>query len=194
MQKNKKAWLVVPFMLLALTACNKDDGAKTPEEEGTATEEETSAESDAFVSEAGKFSIVFPGEPVESSQAIPTAAGDIMMYMYMYEEGVTQAFMVSYSDYPADLVAASDSKTLLDGGKEGQLGALGTAPVLDKDEYIKMGEFDGTYMKAYGDGLYTVSKTVLAGNRLYQLLVMKDGSYPTQEEEDSFLGSFEITE
>lgn len=145
-----------------------------------------------FISEDGNFKINFPAEPESSASTIPTEVGDIAMNTFMYEESVTKVYLVSYADYPSELMKASDPKELLKGSKEGQVANLGEGAKVDEEKEITIGEYPGTYFKANGGGFYVAAKNYLVGNRLYQLVIMRDGSYPSDEDVNGFLGTFSL--
>lgn len=145
---------------------------------------------DKFHSVEGKFKINFPGTPQQTQESIPTDVGKIEMVSFMYEKSVTEAYMVAYSDYPSEMVKASDTKTMLNDAKNGFLGELGLT--VDKEEEITIDGFKGISFKAKGGTYYTVFKDVLVNNRLYQFGILKDGSYPSEEAIKSFIDSFEL--
>lgn len=152
---------------------------------------ENSSSVEKFVSEDGKFAINFPAEPDVSQESVPTDVGEVQMYIFLYEESVTKAFMVTYSDFPSELVAGTDAKGLLVSSKEGQLQTL-INPIIDEESDIDINGNPGVYFKANDGSFYLVAKIFLVGNRLYQLLIMRDGSYPSEEETKSFIDSFEL--
>lgn len=151
----------------------------------------TSAPVENYVSEDGKFSVAFPGTPEVTNESVPTAAGNIELYNFLYEQSATMAYMVSYSDFPSDLVAQSNVTDLLAGSKEGQLGTLSGA-VTDEEKEVKVGENPGIWFKAHDASLYVVAKNFMVGNRLYQVVMMRDGSYPSDEDQAAFFDSFEL--
>ncbi len=146
---------------------------------------------DKFTSEDGKFKINFPGTPKDTLQYIPTEVGNIEMKSFTYEKSATEMFMLAYCDYPSELVKQSDSETLLQGAKEGALNKDGAATV-DLDEKITVDGNPGHFFKAYKGSFYMVFKIFLKENRLYQILMIRDGSYPSQDAIDSYIGSFEL--
>ncbi len=144
-----------------------------------------------YVSADGKFSVAFPGEPTVTKDTVPTDAGNIELNNFLYEQSATMAYMVSYSDFPSELVSQSDPATLLSGSMEGQLGTL-VGAVTDKNENIDMQGNPGISFRAHDASLYVVAKNFLSGNRLYQVVLMRDGSYPAEEDEKAFFDSFEL--
>lgn len=175
----KKFW-ITSFLLATLVIAGCSSDKKTDE-------------SGAFVSADGEFSVAFPAEPVESVEKLETEVGTVDTYMFIHEEGDSAVYIASYVDYPEELVAEGDEENMLEGAKNGQLSSLGASPVVEKAEDITVDGYPGLFIKAYGDGLYSISKIVLADERLYQIMVMSTEDYVAQESEDEFLGSFKIT-
>ncbi len=179
--------LLLLSLSLFLLGCGGGDEAK---EESSIVDVKYTGEE--FVSKDGNFKINFPKEPTTSTSTVPTEVGDIAMYTFMYEESVTKVYLVSYAEYPSELMKDADTKELLKGSKEGQIANLGEGAKVDEEKDITIGEFPGTYFKANGGGFYVAAKNYLVGNRLYQLVIMRDGSYPSDEDVKGFLDTFAL--
>lgn len=159
-------------------------------EEVEETVEEASNE-DLFHSEDGRFKIKFLGKPQESSDIVPTEVGNIEMVSYLYEKSVTEAYMVAYSDYPSQLIENSSVEDMLIGARDGSSGNLGITS-FDLDEKIEMDGNPGLYFKGNANRIYAEYKLYLVGNRLYQIAILRDGSYSKPERSDEFFNSFEL--
>jgi hypothetical protein len=195
MRKKSKlifATLVVGLMLSSCGAKKAEEGAKATDEATTESAEETAAEPAEYTSKDGKFSIKFKTTPQESTKDVPTAVGDVKMYMFMHEESVTKAYMVAYCDYPSELIKASDAKTLLNGSKEGVVGQF--QATITEEKSSKFQGHESMDFTAGGPQYNTAYKLVLAGNRLYQIGILQDGSAVSADDIDKFIGSFKITE
>ncbi len=153
--------------------------------------DEMSTGGETFESADGHFKIFFQGAPTISDETVPTEVGNIEMKTFMYEKSITEAFMVAYSDYPSALIELSDPQTLLQGGKDGALGSLGIS-TLDEEREIELDGNPGLYFKGNNSSYYVVYEVYLVDNRLYQVAILRDGSYPSQEDVDSFIGTFEL--
>lgn len=153
-------------------------------------EQTSEISADKFTSVDGKFKVDFPGTPTEESKDIATEVGNIEMKSFTYEKSATEVFMIAYSDYPSEMVKQSDPDALLKGAKEGALSNMGAT--MESEEKITLDGNPGYLFKAVADTYYMVYKIFLKDNRLYQILMMRDGSYPTQEAIDSYIGSFEL--
>lgn len=144
-----------------------------------------------YHSKDGRFKIYFQGKPKVASDIVETEVGDIEMVSILYEKSVTEAYMVAYSDYPSALIEATSSKDLLDGAKEGSSTNLGlTKYDLDKD--IKIDGYPGVYFKGKVNGIHVEYKIYLVENRLYQVAILRDGSYSSSKNSKSFFNSFEL--
>ena len=145
---------------------------------------------DKYMSKDGSFKISFPGTPTVSSENVPTEAGNIEMKLFTYKKSATEAYMVVYSDYPSEMVKASDPETLLNGAKEGALS--NQSVTLESEKKITLDGNPGYYFTAKKDSYYMCYKIFLKENRLFQILMLRDGNYPSQENIDAFIGSFEL--
>src|SRR5262245_26964915 len=67
-----------------------------------------------YESKEGKYSVAFPGKPEIKTQKIP--GGDLNIASFEKGPG---AFMVMYSDLPAEVVKATKAKEILEGGEKG---------------------------------------------------------------------------
>lgn len=144
-----------------------------------------------FTSKDGQFSAYFPTDPKRSSDMVPTEAGNIEMISFTYEKSATEAWMVAYGDYPSSLVEGTEASTLVKSARDG---AFGDNPSIEKEKSITNNGFDGIYTKGKsGDGYNVIYEAFLAKNRLYQVMIIRDGSYPTDDDEKAFFDSFEIT-
>jgi hypothetical protein len=145
---------------------------------------------EAFVDEDGFFSIKFPGEPTVESQNVPTEVGDIEMVTFMYEKSATEVYMVAYSDYPSALIEMSDPAELLQGAKDGALGTYGAT--ISEESEVEMDGNPGMMFKANSDSYYVTYEIYLVDNRLYQIVILKDGSYPSEDDYNTFIKSFTL--
>jgi hypothetical protein len=151
---------------------------------------ESSANAEKFTSIDGKFKIAFPGTPALTSDNVPTAVGNIEMKSFTYEKSATEIYIIAYSDYPSDLVKQSDPETLLNGAKEGAL--TNQQATLESDEKITLDGNPGYFFTAVKDTYHMCYKIFLKENRLYMMLMLRDGASPSKEAIDAFIGSFEL--
>ncbi len=159
-------------------------------EESGVTEEKGA---DLFHSVDGKFKINFNGEPTETSEIIPTEVGDIEMTSFMYEKSATEVYLVAYNDYPSDMVKNSSVDDMLDGAKNGSSSSMNIVS-FDVDENLEIEGNPGRHFKGNNGSYYVEYKLFMKENRLYQIAIIRDGSYATSERSEEFYGSFELLE
>lgn len=145
----------------------------------------------AFTSGAGHFSIHFPDTPAISSENFPSAIGNIEITTYLYEKSASEAFTVAYSDYPAQLVNESNVDSLLQAGKQHLLVSL-EIPDAEKEEKISLDDNKGIFFQGNNGKFHVVCEMYMVSNRLYQISILRDGSYPSEEEIGRFFRSFKL--
>ncbi|MHC4743786.1 MAG: hypothetical protein ACYS8Z_17865, partial [Planctomycetota bacterium] len=67
-----------------------------------------------FSSPEGRFTVMMPGEPKRQVRTEHTMVGPINMVIYTAESRKS-AFVVSYADYPEQMVREANLKDMLDG-------------------------------------------------------------------------------
>ena len=156
---------------------------------------ETFSQESYFTSEEGNFSISFPGEPTESSQEVSTALGPIAIIFYTYETR-SCAYIVSYSDYPAEIIEQTDPDALLSGAQSGAVNNVNGQLIRSKDIYIESYQgkeivFKIPKSERMPPGGISKARFYLVDNRLYQIMRIQGGS-KLSEATDQFFESFEL--
>lgn len=149
-----------------------------------------------FSDKDGKFSVKMPGQPQKTSQVEPTEVGDILIEMFMYEESATKIYIVGYNDYPSVLfedATDEDIAQTLDDVLMGATSAVGLDIIEEKTDL----DLDGTMgkmvkAKSSTNSFHAHYKAYMVGNRLYQVGMIRDGSYPMDEKSETFFGSFKL--
>lgn len=151
MHRFRFHWLTALLVLaLAISACDKKDDAPSNDKgkDSTSATKDGGSSSDAsegkkLASEAGRFSVQFPGgfpDAKESSQNVSTKIGDLTMYTYLTEMD-SAACMVAYSDYPDKAFEGADIDALLDSARNGALNNVkGT---MESEEKIELNGHPG---------------------------------------------------
>lgn len=195
--KKTNILLASLFAGIVLASCGSK--AEEKKEEGTAdtttteavTEPEEDAASEEFVSEDGGFSINFKSKPSEQTQPVQTAAGNVTMHMFMYEESSTKVYMMAYCDFPKDQMQKDvDRVSVLNSSKEGVISKF-SAKVTEEKTGKFMGH-DAIDFLASGPQYHTSYKILLVDNRLYQIGILQTGGPVSQEETDQFIGTFKL--
>lgn len=187
MKISKKIPVLISLLLLGLTACGSTDKEKGSIDVAVKTEVKA-AEFTPFVSREGNFSINFPGEP-EMSSSILGESGDLTLTMYSYSLNDTDALAVSYTSDDVSVVA-KDARGSLKAEQGGVLEAFGVTAPEEEKEMDYEGKYPGLRYRVSGNGNYVVAQTYLVGARLYQIVMFKSGSYPTDKEVKDFTDSF----
>ena len=149
-----------------------------------------------YSSEKGGFSILLPGIPEEQTETVSTALGDIRLTILMAQPDETAIYFVSYSDYPAEAVSATDPDSLLASAMistvDSQNGTLGG--------YYKIalvgrpGLAFSADVKIEGRDAILRARNYIVGNRLYQVFAMAYREADSTEDMSRFLGSFRLAE
>ena len=173
------------------------DDLETVTEEVVAEEvvaEEATFSPEIYESEDGRFKVNFLGAtPEVSSQSVPTELGEIEITMFLYEKSLTEAYIIGYNDYPSAIVEAGSTAEMLAGGKEGVVNSMGVTH-FDLEEEVSLDGNSGLHFKGVAESLHIEYQMYLVGNRLYQIGVVRDGSYVTQDRVNTFFGTFELTD
>jgi hypothetical protein len=130
----------------------------------------------------GGFSVEMPGTPTASRQM----NGDIPVRMFVFSEGKTAAYTLSYNDLPR----SGPARQVLDGVLKSLSGAA--TQVGTRKEITIQGHpgVDAEFTPAEGGHMWY--RVVLVGSRMYQLiLVARPGAKDTyQPRAQRYLGSF----
>ena len=145
----------------------------------------------SFYSEAGHFIAVFPGEPVHESKDVDTEVGRVRMEVYVFKQSVTLAYMIAYSDYPSKYIADVGWQDFLGRAVAGALKSLSIEKV-ERQEDVVVNGFHGVKYRAHNDASHIVSQILLVGNRMYQITLLSDGSYPIDAVCDQFINGFHM--
>jgi hypothetical protein len=146
-----------------------------------------------FKSEEGGFSIVAPYALQETSQSVNTEAGTIEVHMFIAEQG-QEAWLVGYSDYPEEIVQASDPEAILAGARDGAVANVNGQLVSDTE--ISLDGYPGREFSASvtqnGQDFVLRQRVFLVGNRLYQMVVIVPKGTESSTEVEDFLHSFQL--
>jgi hypothetical protein len=142
-----------------------------------------------YTSEAGRYSVQFPGTPTESSSEISLgASGTTSLYQALVNDGKV-SYIVAYCDYPSGFLDG-DPQTALAGFRDNIVKAeKGT---LTSDDVIDLNGVPGrAFSFTSQDGSTDTFHDFLSGQRLYQVVVTA-GSGSTAPGADDFLNSFRV--
>lgn len=186
---SKKFIVLLSTSLLLFTACG---GGEKDKKDAADTKTAVSTEVKPFVSKEGKFSISFPGEPEVAID--PIAIGDgssINMTSFTYQPNEKSVFLLAYADYPVASIEKIKARDVIKNVQSGNLSSFGIDKAEEEKE-VDYGDSPGLLYRAGKSGSYLVSQIYLVGNRLYQIELLSETSYPTDEQVKAFIDSFKL--
>jgi hypothetical protein len=147
------------------------------------------SEQKPYTSSTGRFSVLFPGVPTQSSQRVDLPNNDSAS-LYLFEfNNKGMSYVVMYIDYPAKYVAGVP-QALLEHVRDGSIESL--KATLKSDEPIDLKGVPGRAFTFVGkDGSTGSARYFLDGQRLYQVLVAVNSDASSTLAEN-FLDSFRI--
>jgi hypothetical protein len=149
-----------------------------------------------YSNETGNFRVLVAGKPGNSSKAMASSAGEIMMNTMESVDGDQIRRIVVYGDIPAPIIQSSSSSALLEGGVRGMSGKPEWA--IERQGEITLDGHPGREVR------FTVNSTAssekgkgaarifLVGNRLYQAIIVGAASKVSEEALDHYVKSFEL--
>jgi len=193
---KKLSSVLMLVLVMSLTACGSTDEAveevvDETVDETTDTTEEVSGSTydydiDPYVSEEGRFSIKFMGDPGVEVDPIDTDFGSLDMYFYSYEESLSKAYLVSYIDYPLEVFDVKEIDLIL----EDAAAAMAAGMTIDVIEDTSIDGYPGKTLSANDGEMYMDVDMYLVDNRLYQVAILDSYSYAVDSLD--YLGSFEL--
>lgn len=146
-----------------------------------------------FVSQAGGFSVMVPGEMKETLHPMSSPYGGFVRHQFM-STSTKNIYLASYADYPQEIIDTFGPKTILDNGIQGSL--VEERKLISISE-ISFGQYPGVEFTTEGPGLFwTVdvfkSRYYIVGNRFYQLAVSWTKGDDFESRADAFLQSFTL--
>lgn len=146
----------------------------------------------SFSSEEGRFTTRYPSSPKKEVLKAPSPIGEIPTVMTAATLG-DAFFAVAYSDYPKELIEASNRDAMLDGARDGAVNNV-QGTLVKEDQITYAGEparaFEATADKM-GIKLKMHSRVFMKENRLYQVTIV----YPTTQKDvplDKFFDAFAL--
>jgi hypothetical protein len=149
-----------------------------------------------YESKAGKFKVVFPGEPEVSTKKTEDNEN---LFMACYSPPGGGGFFVIYSDLKGDKLKNSKPKEILNSGKEGLIESVKAE--IKKSTEIEFGRQKFPALRIEGEATFPGEKTkvnlnmtiiLTHENRLYQVFVFGSKDLASSKDAEKFLNSFEI--
>src|SRR5262245_30778642 len=144
-----------------------------------------------YASGAGRYKVMFPGDVKSETTDLDTGKDKLKFTLDSVELKGDTTFLVSYVDAP-DEVAKKPAGPRLDKVRDGNKGASGKV-ITDKEIEFGMEKYPGRDILIETSSGYIRNRAVIAGNRLYQVMVQGSKEVVTSPSADKFINSFEIT-
>lgn len=144
-----------------------------------------------FASTEGRYKILFPGPVKTDTVPAKTGKGEVTVTIDSVELRAGTAFLVSYVDAPDDVAKqppASRFAKVRDANK-GPDGKI----VEDKEQVVGPEKYPARDVLIEKPSGWIRNRIVIAGNRLYQVMIQGPKEVVTSPSADRFLASFEVT-
>jgi hypothetical protein len=146
--------------------------------------------------DGGEYTVNFPGAPKTSQREDETQIGKVVSTVAAVELE-HEAFTVSVTVYPPDLVKKSVPAKMLEGARDGAVANV--AGTLDKDfgVFLDSGEakkkWPGREFTLHTtQGMAMTSRVYLVNNKLYTLLLVRDSTVKDDSEFEKFADSLKL--
>jgi hypothetical protein len=144
-----------------------------------------------YASSDGRYKIVFPGPVKTEMSDVKAGSGTLKLTLDSVEVSEGVLFVVSYIDAP-DEVAKQPAAPRLDKVRDGNKGDNGKV-LSDKPIEVGLEKHPGRDLLIEKPDFVLRNRAVIAGNRLYQVMVQGTKEYVTSKEVDRFYEAFEVT-
>lgn len=144
-----------------------------------------------YASGTGRYKVMFPGDVKTETTDIKAGNDTLKFTLDSVELRGDTTFMVSYVD-ASDEVAKKPAGPRLDKVRDGNKGAAGKV-IGDKVIEVGMEKYPGRDILIETPSGCIRNRAVIAGNRLYQVMVQGSKEVVTSTSADKFIESFEIT-
>lgn len=139
----------------------------------------------------GRYKALFPGEVKSETTDIQAGKDTLKLTLDMVELKGDTVFMVSYVD-ATDEVAKKPAGPRLEKVRDGNKGPNGKV-IEDKEISVGAEKYPGRDLLIETPSGYLRNRAVIAGNRLYQVMIQGSKDVVTSASADKFIASFEIT-
>lgn len=144
-----------------------------------------------FASATGRYKAMFPGVVKSETTDIDAGKDKLKLTLDSVELKGDTTFLVSFVD-ATDEVAKKPAGPRLDKVRDGNKGTNGKV-IEDKEIEVGPEKYPGRDILIESPGGYIRNRAVIAGNRLYQVMVQGTKDVVTSPSADKFINSFEIT-
>jgi hypothetical protein len=148
---------------------------------------------DDYASPEGKYTVKFPDKPKVTSQTAKSAVGDLTVNIATFANSDGNAFMVSYTDFPASATKEENHGTLFEGIRNGAKGTDGKLVGEEKEISFGPTKLPGREFTIEKGKQRIRFRVILNGSRLYQVAAIGTEAFVTGKDGTAFLDSFQIT-
>ena len=171
--KQSNLLRILPLTLVVLLTSAPFALAQKPPSkvaEGSTVVEKDAAKWQQFSSKEGRFSILFPGLPVEETQSI--GAPGVNFNLHLNRLHTFAEYSVMYADYPESINDNNVdlANSVLDNGLEGAVAEV-NSKLLEVNKISLEGHPGRSYKERMADGGIMRGKTFLVGHRLFQIAI-----------------------
>jgi hypothetical protein len=147
-----------------------------------------------FSSQDGRFSVLLPGSPKQTSENMVTHFGVVEAKMFILRGPEQSFYAVAYMDYPRDALAKHTTDELLDRARDASVKKV--KGKLAGEAKITLGGNPGREVKieapTKSGGQSVTMRLVFAKERLYQAIVVFPKGKEDAGEEKRFFESFKL--
>jgi hypothetical protein len=150
---------------------------------------------DTYTSKDGKYSVLLPGKPEkETEQKFESNGVELTMHMAMIAPSNDLVYLVAYNDYPEAAIAGADKDSMLDGVRDGDAKTFGGKVASEKKITLGKEKYPGReiLIEKPDEGRVYRSRAYIAGNRLYQVVIIATKDVATNKDTDKYLESFKL--
>jgi hypothetical protein len=144
-----------------------------------------------FASSEGRYKVLFPGAVKSEMQELKTDRGPQKLTIDSVELGDDAVFCVTFLDVPEE-ATKTDPRKRLDKIRDGCKGANGKT-LSEKDVTVGTEKFPGREVLIEKPDAVIRNRIVLAGTRMYQVMIEGPRSFVTSPDADRFFDSFQVT-
>jgi hypothetical protein len=136
------------------------------------------------------FTLMLPKNVEETKQVVNTPLGPINIYFFE-AKAKHHVFTVAFSDYPPSFIETNDTKTLLDGSRDGAVRNI--QGQLLSETFIDFKGHSGRELRILGPQKIILKMRIyLVGNRLYQIMTVAEPDYVYDKIINTVFDSFKI--
>jgi hypothetical protein len=144
-----------------------------------------------YASTDGRYKVLFPGPVTTDTVNVPSGKDQLKVTIDSVELRGGTSFLVTYVDAPGD-VAKQPAGPRIDKVRDANKGEKGKV-VEDKELTVGSEKYPARDVLIQTPDGYLRNRIVIAGPRLYQVMIRGEKDVVTSASSDQYLASFEVT-